>query len=66
MWFALFGFRYLNKHVFLFLGIFFLSVSFATEVPIYDFSIKSYSQNIQDYLPSDSEDYDTPLLKSEM
>ncbi|QLZ69053.1 hypothetical protein FOLKNPGA_01835 [Legionella sp. PC1000] len=62
---GLFDFRDLSKRVFLFLGICFLSVSFATEVPIYDFSIKSYSQNINDYFPSDSNDYDTPLLKRE-
>ncbi|HHF0529900.1 TPA: SH3 domain-containing protein [Legionella anisa] len=64
MWLVgLFDFRYLIKRVFLLLGICFLSVSFATEVPIYDFSIKSYSQNINDYFPSDSDDYDISLLK---
>lgn len=43
----------------------FIPVSFAMEVPIYDFSIKSYTQNIHDYLPTDSEDYAVPLLKPE-
>ncbi|TAL63246.1 MAG: hypothetical protein EPN84_05280 [Legionella sp.] len=43
----------------------FLSVSSAIEVPIFDFSIKSYSQNINDYLPSNSDDFLTPLLKPE-
>ena len=43
----------------------FTSVSFSLEVPIYHFSIKPYSQNINDFLPSDSTDYSSPLLKPE-
>ena len=45
--------------------ILFLSVSCAIEVPIYDFSIKPYPQNIESYIPSDSKDYLTPLLTAE-
>lgn len=58
--------RYIEKmitklalFVFLFL---FISVSSAMEVPVYDFSIKSYTQNINDHLPPDNEDYSSPLL----
>ena len=43
----------------------FLSASLAIEVPIYDFSIRAYTQNISDYVPSNSDDYLTPLLKPE-
>ena len=43
----------------------FVSVSSAMEVPVYDFSIKSYTQNIGDHIPSDSDDYSTGLLKPE-
>ncbi|KTD36099.1 putative endopeptidase p60 precursor [Legionella nautarum] len=38
------------------------TVSFAIEVPIYDFPLDNYSQNINDYLPENSNDYSTPLL----
>ncbi|QMT60260.1 SH3 domain-containing protein [Legionella sp. PC997] len=65
MRFKVSGFRGLSKGAFSLLGIFFLSASFATEVPIYDFSLKSYSQDIHDYFPSDSEDNEVPLLKPE-
>lgn len=40
-----------------------MSVSFAMEVPVYDFSIKAYTQNINEHLPPDSEDYSSALLK---
>ncbi len=43
----------------------FVSVSFAMEVPVYDFSIKAYTQNIGDHLPSDSDDYSAALLTPE-
>lgn len=39
--------------------------AFAIEVPIYSFSINSYTQNTNDYLPSDDKDYLTPILKPE-
>lgn len=52
----------IKKTIFFFL-VLFLSVPFAMEVPIYDFSIKSYTQKINDYFPSESTDYLTPLLK---
>lgn len=39
------------------------SSSFAMDMPIYEFSIQAYSQNINDYLPSNSEDYSTSLLE---
>ena len=42
-----------------------LSTSFAVEVPIEDFSIKAYPQNINEYLPPDSADYNQALLSSE-
>ena len=38
------------------------STAFAVEVPIYDFAIKPYSQNINKYLPPDSINYSKPLL----
>ncbi len=40
-----------------------IAVSYAMEVPIYDFSIQAYTQNISEYLPADASDYATPLLK---
>ena len=43
----------------------FISVTSATEVPIYDFPIKSYSQNVDDYLSPDSPDYTKPLVSSD-
>ncbi|MBN9226396.1 MULTISPECIES: SH3 domain-containing C40 family peptidase [Legionella] len=64
MRFGLVTLKYMSRR-FLLLGIFFLSAACATEVPIYDFSIKPYSQNINDYFPSDSDDYELPLLKPE-
>ena len=54
----------IKPFIFLFFFLY-VPLSFAMEVPIYDFSIKSYTQNISDYLPSDSEDYTVPLLKPE-
>ena len=56
--------RFIKPITALFLSAF-LSVTFAVDVPIYDFSIKSYPQHINDYLPTDSDDYLTPLLKPE-
>ncbi|STY29266.1 SH3 domain of the SH3b1 type [Legionella wadsworthii] len=58
-------FKLFSKQIILFVGIFFSAVSWTVEVPIFDFPIHSYSQNIHDYLPSTSRDYDTPLLKRE-
>lgn len=45
---------------FLFLNV---SITSAMEVPIYDFPIKSYIQDIKDHFPPDSVDYSAPLLK---
>jgi cell wall-associated NlpC family hydrolase len=45
--------------------LFSLSTAFAVEVPIEEFSIKAYSQNIYDYLAKDSQEYDQSLLKPE-
>ena len=56
---------YLIKPIISLYLLLFLQLSFAIEVPIYDFSINAYSQNINDYLPEDSPDYLTPLLKPE-
>lgn len=57
--------RNLIKHsIFLCLAAF-LPTSYAFEVPIYDFSIKSYTQNINDHLSPESADFLTPLLKPE-
>jgi cell wall-associated NlpC family hydrolase len=50
--------------IFIYLILFFSKI-FAVEVPIYDFSIKAYPQNTNDYLPRDSKDYSRPLLKPE-
>ncbi|KTC93083.1 MULTISPECIES: SH3 domain-containing protein [Legionella] len=41
------------------------TVSFAIEVPIFDFPLNTYSQNSNDYLPKDSSDYSTPLLSEQ-
>jgi SH3 domain (SH3b1 type)/NLPC_P60 stabilising domain, N term/NlpC/P60 family len=38
---------------------------FAMEVPIYDFPIHAYSQNVNDYLSPDAYDYNQSLLSSE-
>ena len=54
----------IKRALFLFLMVL-LSESSAMEVPIYDFSITPYAQNISAYFPADSEDYSTPLLKPE-
>lgn len=45
--------------------ILFLSTSSAMEVPIYDFSIKSYSQNIHDFLPQENDDYSQSLIDAD-
>ncbi|MCE3043740.1 NlpC/P60 family N-terminal domain-containing protein [Legionella sp. 16cNR16C] len=39
-------------------------IGHAVEVPIYDFPLDLYSQNVNDYLPADSIDYDAPILSS--
>src|SRR4051794_24884999 len=49
---------------FLSLSLYF-SVCFAMEVPIYNFPINSYSQNANDYLSADGEDYSKALLSNE-
>lgn len=41
---------------------FYLSTILAMEVPIYDFPITAYSQNANDYIPHESENYTKPLL----
>jgi NLPC_P60 stabilising domain, N term len=43
----------------------YFAACFAMEVPIYDFPIAAYSQNANDYLSPDGEDYNTALLSSE-
>ncbi len=43
----------------------FLTRVYAVEVPIYDFSIKNYNQDINQYLPKESDDYSKPLVKPE-
>ena len=50
--------------IFLILALF-LTAALAFEVPIYDFSIKNYTQNINDHIPADTSDYVTPLLSPE-
>ena len=40
----------------------YVSAASAMEVPIYDFSIKSYTQNVSDYLAPESNDYSQPLV----
>ncbi|MCL9684005.1 SH3 domain-containing C40 family peptidase [Legionella maioricensis] len=54
----------IKSFIFLVLGLS-LPVASAFEVPIYDFSIKAYTQNIDDHISSDSSDYLTPLLRPE-
>lgn len=39
--------------------------SYAMEVPIYDFPLQAYNQDINYYLSKDSADYQQPLLKAE-
>ncbi|KTD22155.1 SH3 domain of the SH3b1 type [Legionella lansingensis] len=43
----------------------FVTESHAIEVPIYDFSIKAYNQDINTYLPKESDDYNKRLIKPE-
>lgn len=56
----------LNKNLFkslILIGLMLVySLSFAIDVPIYDFPLETYSQNSNDYLPTDSEDYSTSIL----
>lgn len=49
----------------LFLLTSFISTTFAVEVPIYDFPLQAYSQDINLYLSPKSEDYRQPLIKPE-
>lgn len=42
--------------------LFFVRLSFAIDVPIYDFSIARYSQNVEEYLVPTDKDYRLPLL----
>lgn len=65
MLFSLFNRRRLIKQAISLFLILFLSLSFAVEVPIYNFSIKPYTQNINDHFPADSTDYATPLITAE-
>jgi cell wall-associated NlpC family hydrolase len=44
---------------------FYFSTSFAMEVPIYDFPIAAYSQNANDYLSPDGDDYSKTLVSPE-
>jgi hypothetical protein len=55
----------LQKKISVFVLLLFTSVCFSIEVPIYHFSIKPYSQNINDHLPQDDADHSSPLLKPE-
>ncbi|WP_232220570.1 NlpC/P60 family N-terminal domain-containing protein [Legionella tunisiensis] len=57
--------KQLSKRIATFFLMLFLSLSYAVEVPIYDFSIKAYTQNINDYLSPDSADYEMPLLRAD-
>ncbi|ARG97322.1 SH3 domain-containing protein [Legionella micdadei] len=41
---------------------FFYSLAFAIDVPIYDFPLESYSQNSNDYVPMNSDDYSASIL----
>jgi len=61
----LFHVRQLIKNIIALFLVMYLSVSAAIEVPIYDFSLKPYPQNIDDHIPSDSSDYSVSLLKAE-
>ncbi|KTD44824.1 SH3 domain-containing protein [Legionella quateirensis] len=45
--------------------LFYFATSSAMEVPIYDFPITAYSQNANDYLPVDGEQYDKGLVSTE-
>ncbi|WP_133136368.1 SH3 domain-containing protein [Legionella rowbothamii] len=61
----IFGKRHLMKFIFALLLFFDFAVCVAMEVPIYDFPITTYSQNANDYLSPDREDYNKALLSSE-
>lgn len=43
----------------------FLTRAYAAEIPIYDFPLTGYNQDINTYLPKESDDYDKALLKPE-
>ena len=57
--------RFFFKQIIIVFFISFCSAVSAVDVPIYDFSLTPYSQNSNDYLPSDSDDYSTPLLSEQ-
>ncbi len=42
-----------------------LTRGYAVEVPVYDFPLTNYSQDINLYLPQNTEDYNKPLLSAE-
>ena len=56
--------RYIMKCIIALFLFFYFVTCFAMEVPIYDFPI-TYSQNANDYLSSDAEDYNKTLLSPE-
>lgn len=47
------------------LSMLFLSLSYAVEVPIYDFPLHLYSQNVEDYFPPNDLNYTSSLVKSD-
>lgn len=57
--------RYLTKAIIAPFVFFYFSACFAMEVPIYDFPITAYSQNANDYLSPDAENYNKNLLSPE-
>ncbi|MGC1182404.1 SH3 domain-containing protein [Legionella sp.] len=57
--------RHLTKFIFAPFLFLYFAACFAMEVPIYDFPITAYSQNANDYLSPDKEDYNKTLLSPE-
>jgi hypothetical protein len=57
--------KYLKKLFIATISFLVFHLSYAMEVPMDDFPINAYSQNANDYLSTDSEDYNKALLSSE-
>ncbi|MDR3502415.1 MAG: SH3 domain-containing protein [Legionella sp.] len=63
--YSIFGTRHLMNFIFAPFLFFNFALCFAMEVPIYDFPITAYSQNANDYLSPDGENYNKTLLSPE-
>lgn len=57
--------KYLKKWFISSFSFLIFNLSYAMEVPIDDFSINAYSQNANDYLSAEAEDYNKALVNKE-